>query len=67
MKKELVKGMALTSIAWKARASYLCTVQMGRRLLPGMSHRLDVLCEYYGIDLDHHRAESDSRACAQIQ
>ena len=31
-----------------------------------MSHRLDVLCEYYGIDLDHHRAESDSRACAQI-
>lgn len=62
----LRKCLDAYGIAWKARASYLCTAQMGRRLLPGMSHRLDALCEYYGIDLDHHRAESDSRACAQI-
>ena len=39
---------------------------MGRRLRPGISHRLNDLCEYYGICLDHHRADSDSHACAEI-
>ena len=53
-------------IEWKPYARYLCTVQMGRRLLPGMSHKLNVLCDYYGICLDHHKADSDSRACAEI-
>ena len=53
-------------IDWKPYARYLCTVQMGRRLLPGMSHKLNVLCDHYGICLNHHQAASDSRACAQI-
>ena len=53
-------------IRWKHSVPYLCTVQAGRRLLPGMSHRLNVLCEHYGIDLNHHQADSDSRACAEI-
>ena len=53
-------------IRWKPTADYLCTVQMGRKLLPGMSHKLNVLCDYYGIDLNHHQADSDSRACAEI-
>jgi len=53
-------------IDWKNRAEYLCTVQIGRKLLPGISHRLDALCRYYGIDLKHHRAGSDSHACAEI-
>ena len=54
------------NIAWKSKTDYLCTVQMGRRLLPGMKHKLDILCDYYGIPLDHHHAGSDSRACAEI-
>lgn len=53
-------------IKWKADVPYLCTVQIGRRLLPKMSHKLNVMCEYYGIALDHHHAASDSSACAQI-
>lgn len=53
-------------IKWKETAPYVCTVQMGRRLLPGMSHKLNVLCDHYGIALDHHQAMSDSRACAKI-
>ena len=53
-------------IPWKATAKYLCTVQAARRLLPGMKHSLDVMCAHYGIPLDHHQAESDSRACAEI-
>ena len=53
-------------IAWKPNVQGLCTVLMGRRLLPGQGHKLNELCEYYGIGLDHHRADSDSRACAEI-
>ena len=53
-------------IFWKPYIRYVCTVQMGRQLLPGVSHRLDALSGYYGIPLDHHQADSDSRACAEI-
>ena len=53
-------------IEWKRSARYLCTVQMGRRLLPGLSHKLDALFEYYEIPLNHHHAGSDSHDCAEI-
>ena len=53
-------------IEWKSEVKYLCTVQMGRKLMPDMSHKLNVMCEHYGIALDHHNAASDARACAEI-
>ena len=53
-------------ITWKPTADYLCTVQIGRRVLPNMKHNLDVMCSHYGISLNHHQADSDSRACAEI-
>lgn len=53
-------------IEWRRYTRYLCTVQMGKQVLPGMSHKLNVLCDYYGIALDHHQAASDSHACAEI-
>ena len=53
-------------IEWRTEVQGLCTVRMGRRLLPGISHRLNDMCAYFGIDLAHHRADSDSMACAQI-
>ncbi len=53
-------------IVWKSTAKYLCTVQAGRRILPDMKHNLDVMCDHYGIALNHHQADSDSRACAEI-
>ncbi|MBR0231156.1 MAG: 3'-5' exonuclease [Clostridia bacterium] len=53
-------------IEWKPYARYVCTVRMGRDLLPGMRHNLDVMCRFFGIPLDHHQAESDSRACAEL-
>ena len=53
-------------IEWKHYVHYLCTVQTGRRHLPGMPHKLNDLCDYYGIRLNHHHAGSDSRACAEI-
>ena len=40
---------------------------MGRRLLPELpNHKLNTICDYLGVDLDHHHAGSDSRACAEI-
>ncbi len=46
---------------------YACTVQMGRRCYPQLpNHRLNTLCGALGIPLDHHRADSDSRACAEL-
>ncbi len=53
-------------IEWKNTAKYICTVQAGKKLLPCMSHSLNVMCDHYGISLDHHKADSDSRACAEI-
>ena len=53
-------------IPWKSQVRGLCTVIMGRRLLPGISHKLNDLCDYFGLELDHHRADSDSAACAGI-
>ena len=53
-------------ISWKDQASYLCTVRIGRSILPNMSHRLNDMCSYYQIELDHHKADSDSHACAEI-
>lgn len=46
---------------------YCCTVRMGRRCYPELAnHRLDTLCRYRDIPLDHHNAGSDSRACADL-
>ena len=53
-------------ITWKERTRYLCTVRIGKTELPGVSHKLNDLCEHFGIQLDHHQADSDSRACAEI-
>ena len=53
-------------IFWLPSVKYSCTVQMGRTLLPKISHKLDALCTYYGIPLNHHQADSDCLACAEI-
>ncbi len=62
----LRKCLASYEIAWRPCAEAVCTVIMGRSLLPGISHRLNDMCDYYGIRLNHHQADSDSRACAEI-
>ena len=62
----LKKCLREYGIIWRDSVYYCCTVQMGRRLLPEISHKLNCMCDYYGIDLDHHKADSDSRAAAEI-
>jgi DNA polymerase III epsilon subunit family exonuclease len=44
-----------------------CTVQMGRRAYPALAdHKLDTMCRHLGIPLDHHKADSDALACANL-
>ena len=62
----LKKCLESYEIEWKPCVEGICTVRMGRSLLPGISHKLNDLCDHFGIGLDHHRADSDSRACAEI-
>ena len=62
----LRKCLAGYEIEWRPTVKGICTVVMGRSLLPGISHKLNDLCDHYGICLNHHRADSDSRACAEI-
>jgi DNA polymerase-3 subunit alpha (Gram-positive type) len=46
---------------------YVCTCRMAKKCLPHLqSHRLNNLCDYLGITLDHHHAGSDSTAAAKI-
>ena len=62
----LRKCLRAYGIVWKKNVRYLCTVRIGRSELPGISHKLNDLCTLYEIPLDHHQADSDSRACAEI-
>ncbi len=53
-------------ITWRKYAPYVCTCQMARRCYGLPHNNLNVLCDYLGIGLDHHRAGSDSRAAALL-
>jgi len=46
---------------------YFCTVELTRKLYPHLqNHKLNTVCEYMGISLNHHEASSDARACGLI-
>ncbi len=45
---------------------FLCTVQLSRKTWELRSNKLPSVCEYLGIELDHHHAGSDAEACALI-
>lgn len=63
----LSRCLAAYDIEWRERTAYACTVQMSRACYPHLpNHRLDTMCACLGIGLEHHRAGSDSRACAEL-
>jgi len=45
---------------------YTCTYQMAKQILNMPSYKLNLICEYYGFDLQHHDALSDAEGCARI-
>ena len=63
----LAKCLRDYGIRWRPSVPYACTCQMSRRLLPQLpNHKLNTLCDFMGLELDHHRAGSDSLACGEI-
>jgi len=51
----------------KPLCTYIDTVEIARRLWPFLpNHRLNTVCEYLGIELNHHEALSDARGSALI-
>lgn len=63
----LSKCLRAYGICWRRYVDYACTCRMGRRCYPELpNHKLNTLCDYLGIKLDHHQAGSDSRACAEL-
>lgn len=46
---------------------YACTVRLGRKCFPQLpDHKLDTMCRYLDIPLDHHNAGSDAHAAAEL-
>ena len=45
---------------------FRCTLQLSRQRLKLKSRGLQSVSDYFGIELDHHNALSDSLACAKI-
>ena len=63
----LAKCLRAYGIAWRSSVRYICTCRMSRRLLPQLpNHKLDTVSAWLGLELDHHHAGSDSRACGEI-
>ncbi|MDO4543744.1 MAG: 3'-5' exonuclease [Clostridia bacterium] len=63
----LSKCIEAYEIEWKPYACYACTCAMGRSCYPHFyNHRLNTMCRYLNIELNHHDAAGDSRACALL-
>lgn len=70
-----MKGHSSLKVGWPwtiagvmpVQVAFACTCQMGRRLLPQLpNHKLNTLCQYLEIPLEHHHAGSDSQACGAL-
>ena len=48
------------------QTGFICTVQLARRMWDVRPTKLPNVAHFLGLELDHHNALSDSRACANI-
>lgn len=63
----LAQCLSAYEIDWKPFTYYACTCVMGRVCYPKLgNHKLNTLCDFLELGLDHHHAGSDSRACAML-
>jgi DNA polymerase-3 subunit epsilon len=46
--------------------NFQCTVRLSRKLWHIYPTKLNLVCKYFNIPLNHHEAGSDTEACAQI-
>lgn len=51
----------------KPKCSYVCTVEIAQKVWSEQTkHRLNYMAELLGIELNHHEAGSDSKACGMV-
>ena len=63
----LSKCLHSYGISWKPSAVYACTCVMGRKCYPHFPNpKLNTMCSLLDIPLAHHKADSDSEACAKL-
>ena len=63
----LGKCLRAYGISWRSRVEYIDTVRVTRRAFPELeNHKLSTLSLSLGIELSHHDALSDARACAEV-
>ena len=48
------------------KTEFVCTVQVARRMWDLRPTKLPDVCNFLGLKLNHHHADSDARACAEI-
>jgi DNA polymerase III subunit epsilon len=47
--------------------AYFCTVQFAKKVWPGLAnHKLNTVARHIGVTFNHHDAEADALACAQV-
>lgn len=52
---------------FESARDFICTVELTRDQWPDLpNHKLNTLCEYLNIELNHHEALSDAIACANV-
>lgn len=55
------------ALGYEIKNTVIDTLQLSRNLLPIKKHKLNNVCEYFGIKIDnHHRAQDDAEAAANI-
>ena len=63
----LARCLSDYGVVWRRTAEYVCTCRIGRARYPELpGHGLAVMAAHFGIPLDHHRALSDTEACAEL-
>ena len=63
----LGKCLQAYDIDWRPWARYACTCRMSRACLPeAPNHKLNTLCQWLGLELQHHNAGSDAHAAAEL-
>lgn len=47
-------------------SDYICTVYLARKTVQTENHKLNTLAQHFNIELNHHDALSDAKACATL-
>lgn len=63
----LARCLKAYGIEYKSSVEYVCTLDVAYKVFTNIKNRkLNTICEYLNIELNHHDALSDASACANI-